>query len=84
MGSFIDYNNISKFDPLADSSYIKLPKKFQYPRKSLINIQITDDNVCLKWYLLRYLNHENHNPARTSKDYKILQRILILRIYKFQ
>ena len=32
--SVIDHNiNISKYNPLADSSYIKLPKELDHPRK---------------------------------------------------
>ena len=31
-----DYN-ISKYNPLAGSSYIKLPKELEHPRKGLIN-----------------------------------------------
>ena len=36
--------SISKYNPLAGSSYIKLPKELDHPRKELINIQNTDDN----------------------------------------
>ena len=36
----INHNiNISKYNPLAGSSYIKLPKELNHPRKGLINIQ---------------------------------------------
>ena len=31
--------NISKYNPLVDSSYIKLPKELYHPGKGLINIQ---------------------------------------------
>ena len=48
--------NISKYNPLAGSSYIKLSKESEYPRKVLINIQNNDDNECFKWGLVRYLN----------------------------
>ena len=40
--------SISKYDPLAESSYIKLPKELNHPRKGLINIQNVDDNECFK------------------------------------
>ena len=40
--------NISKFNPLAGSSYINLPKQLNHPRKGLINIQDTDDAECSK------------------------------------
>ena len=39
---------ISKYNPLAGSSYIKLPKELDHPRKGLINIQNIDDNECFK------------------------------------
>ena len=46
--SVIDHNiSISRYNPLAGSSYIKLPKELDHPRKGLINIQNTDDNKCL-------------------------------------
>ena len=47
--SFIDHSiNISKYNPLAGNSYIKLPKKLDHPRKGLINIKNFDDNECFK------------------------------------
>ena len=43
--SVIEHNtNMSKYNPLAGGSYIKLPKEFNHPRKGLINIQNTDHN----------------------------------------
>ena len=36
--------NISKYNPLAGSIYIKLPKALDHPRKGLINIQNIDDS----------------------------------------
>ena len=42
-------NNISKYNPLGRSSYIKLPKELDHPRKELIiNIQNINDNECCK------------------------------------
>ena len=38
----------SKHDPLAGSSYIKLPRELRYPRKGLIYIQNIDDIACFK------------------------------------
>ena len=47
--SVIDHSvNISKYYPLARSSYIKWPKALDHPRKDLANIQSTDDNECFK------------------------------------
>ena len=35
----IDHNiNISKYNPLAGSNYIKFPKELDHPKKGLINI----------------------------------------------
>ena len=37
--SVIDHTiSISKYNPLAKSSYIKLPKELDHPRKGLINV----------------------------------------------
>ena len=41
----VEHNiSISKYNPLAGSSYIKLPKELDHLRKRLINIQSIDDN----------------------------------------
>ena len=40
--------SFSKYNPLVGSSYIKLPKELDHPRKGLINIQNIDDNECFK------------------------------------
>ena len=66
--SIIDHAiSLSKYNPLAGSRYIELPKELDYPRKELINIQNNDDNECFKWYLVRYLNPTDHHPARTTE-----------------
>ena len=41
--SVIDHTISGSKYPLARSSYIKLPKELDYPRKGLINIQNIDD-----------------------------------------
>ena len=47
--SVIDHTiSILKYNPLARSSYIKLPKELNHSRKGLINIQNIDDNDCFK------------------------------------
>ena len=51
--SVIDHNNILKYNPLPGSSYIKLPKELDHPRKGLINVQNIDDNECCKWCLVK-------------------------------
>ena len=38
------YIYVLKYDPLASSSYIKLPKEIDHPMTGLANIQNTDDN----------------------------------------
>ena len=48
--------NILKYNPLAECSYIKLPKELDHPKKGLIEIQHFDDNECFKWCLVRYLH----------------------------
>ena len=46
--SVVDHTiNISKYNPLAGSSYIKLPKELNYPRKGLINVQNIDEMKAL-------------------------------------
>ena len=66
--SVIDYNiNISKYNSLASSSYINLPKKLDYPRKGIINIQNMDNNEHFKWSLVRYLHPADHSQARIRR-----------------
>ena len=43
--SLVDHTiNISKYKPLSGSSYIKLPKELDHPKKGLINVQNINDN----------------------------------------
>ena len=52
--SAIDHNiSISKYNPVAGSSYIRLPTELDPPKKRLVNIQNIDDNECLKPCLVR-------------------------------
>ena len=47
--SVIDHTiSISKYNSLAGSSYIKLPKELDHPRKGLINIQSNHNNESCK------------------------------------
>ena len=62
--------SVSKYNPLAASSYIKLPRELHHPRKGLINIQNTNDNECFKWCLVRYLNPADGNPVSITKSDK--------------
>ena len=78
--SVIDHTiGISKYNPLAASSYIKLPNELDHLRKGLIHVQNTDDNECFKWCLVRYLNPVDHNPRRITKVNKGFAKKLILK-----
>ena len=73
----IDYIfKISKCNPVAGSSYIKLPKELNHPKKGLINVHNIDYNECFKWFLVRYLHLADHHPARITKADKDLARKL--------
>ena len=63
----------------SSSSYIKLPKESDHPRKGLIDIKNIGDNEYLKWCLARCLPPADHEPARIRKVDKSLHRNLILR-----
>ena len=63
---------ISKYNPLSGSSYIKLCKELDHPRKKLINIQNIDDiddNEFFKWCLFRFLNPADYRAAVITKDF---------------
>ena len=68
--------SISKYNPLAGNSYIKLPKELDHPRKGFINIQNIDDNECFKFSIVSYLNPANYYPARITKADKFFSKIL--------
>ena len=73
--STIDHTiSISRNKTLQGSSYIKLSKELDHPRKVLINVQNTDDNQCFKQYLVRYLNPANHNPRKITKANKYFEK----------
>ena len=66
--SVIDHNvSISKDNPLAGGSYIKLPKELDHPRKGFINIENIDNNECFRQSIVRYLNTANHHPGIITK-----------------
>ena len=80
--SAIDHTiSFLKYNLLAGTSYVKLPKESEYSRKGLINIQNTDDNESFTWCLVRYLNPANHNPKKKKekKLIKVLKRDLIFK-----
>ena len=79
-----DHNiNISKYNPLAGSIYIKLPKELDYPRKGLDIIQNIDDNACFELCLVRYLHPPDRNQQQVQKLTKVLQKKLIFKAWKF-
>ena len=58
----------SRYNPLAGSSFIKLPEDLDHPRKGLISIQNTDDdNACFKWCLIRHFTPADYHSARFAK-----------------
>ena len=82
--SVIDHAiNISKYNPLAGSSYIKLIKKLDHPRKGLINIPNIDHNECFKWRLLRYLILAANNPRKITKADKDFGKRFAFKDIKF-
>ena len=46
---------ICNYEPVAASSYFKLPEELNHLRKGLINIQNRDDNKCFEWCHVRLL-----------------------------
>ena len=69
--SAIEHNiNISKYSPLSGSSYIKLPKELDHPRKGLINIQKIDEMNALNGvYLhLQILTSYKSSPINSYKN----------------
>ena len=76
--SVIDHTiSISKYNPLAGSSYIKLLKELDHARNGLIN------NEWFKWCLVRYLNPADHNPRRITKADKDFAKRLDFKDIKF-
>ena len=70
--SVLDHTiSISKYIPLAGSSYIKLPKQLDLPIKCLINFPKIDYNEYFKRSLVRYLHPTDHDPRRNRKVDKL-------------
>ena len=82
--SVVDHHiSISKYNPLAGSSYIKLRKKLHHPKKGFINIENIADNEYFKWCLVRYLNYADRNPARYAKVGKDFVKHFDFKLIKF-
>ena len=78
--SVIEHNiSISKYNPLAGSIYIKLPKELDCPRTKLINIQNINNNECFK-----YLNSSDHHPSRITKANKYFTKKLNFKDFKLK
>ena len=56
-----EYVNIFVYGPLSGSTYIKFPCMFKNSKKGLVNIK-NNDNKCLLWCHIRYLNPLRINP----------------------
>ena len=73
--------SISKYNPLAGSSYKKLPKEFNHRRQGLVKIQNIDNNECFERSIDR--NPANHHPVRISKADKDFAKKLDFKDIKF-
>ena len=61
------YINLTKYEPLKGSSYIKLPIELRNPNKGLINLK-NEENECFRWCHIRYLNPQGKDPQRIKKS----------------
>ena len=77
----------SKYNPLAGGSYIKSPQELDLPRKGLINIQNTDDNVskkrCEEKHVdLLIIGKEGKRHYVLIKDFNTFMNVLSLSSWK--
>ena len=63
------YINISTYQPLSGSSYMKLPAEQKSPRKGLINIK-NKDQKCFLWCHVRLVNPFKEHPEIITKEDK--------------
>ena len=61
------YINISIYQPLSDSSYLKMPVELKSPIKGLINIKNKDQK-----YFVRHINPVKIHPVRITREDKKL------------
>ena len=64
-----DYVNISIYNPLIRSTYIKLLDELKNQRKGQINIK-NKGNKCFLWCHIRHLNLVKRHPERVTKEDK--------------
>ena len=63
--------DISKYNFLAGSSYLKLPKELDHLRKVFISLQNIDDNECFQWGLVKITKADHEFPKKLDfKDIK--------------
>ena len=60
-----------------------MAKELCHSRKALNNIQNVDNNKCLKWCLVKYLNPAHHHPARITNIDKGFARNFEFKDIKF-
>ena len=75
--------DISKYKLSSGSNNFKFTKELGHLEKDFINIQNIDNNECLKWCLVRYVNPVYHHPARIRKVNKNYTRKLDFKNIKF-
>ena len=84
MDLIIDHTiSISKYNPLAGSSYIKIPKELDHPRKIMINTKHVDGNEWFKWCFIIYLNPADCSTRRITKYDKDFAKRLDIKNIKF-
>ena len=61
-----EYVNISIYNPLSTSSYIKLPNNLKNSMKGLTNFK-SNGNKCFLWCHIRHLNRLKTHSERITK-----------------
>ena len=75
--------NIPKYNHLAGSRHIKLPRELDHPRKWLISIQNIDYNKFFTWWLVRYLNTAYYPSSGITKADENLPKMLDFKDIRF-
>ena len=65
--------NVGKYEPLAPTSYIKLPKELS-DKHAIINIK-NDDQKCFLWSILAGLFPVENHPERVNKYFQHLDKV---------